>query len=153
MASVSYEKIFELFLGNITDFKLASLEKDDAQSLMTEYLHKALAASYLSHIFSTSALDDDAETFTYTLSYDSGKDETDFVCTAISKWMAYEWLQNQVKNSTLTHQMIFSSKEKSFYSQANHMAELRALKDDAYKEARGFVQDRGWIHNSYLGGS
>ena len=153
MASVSYEKIFELFLGNITDFKLASLEKDDAQSLMTEYLHKALAASYLSHIFSTSVLDDDTETFTYTLSHDSGKDETDFVCTAISKWMAYEWLQNQVKNSTLTHQMIFSSKEKSFYSQANHMAELRALKDDAYKEARGFVQDRGWIHNSYLGGS
>ena len=153
MASVSYEKIFELFLGNITDFKLASLEKDDAQSLMTEYLHKALAASYLSHIFSTSVLDDDTETFTYSMAYETDNDETDFVCTAISKWMTYEWLQNQVKNSTLTQQMIFSSKEKTFYSQANHLAELRALKDDAYKEARGFVQDRGWIHNSYLGGS
>ena len=99
MASVSYEKIFELFLGSVTDFKLASLEEKDARSLMTEYLHKALAASYLSHIFSTSVLDDDTETFTYSMAYETDKDETDFVCTAISKWMAYEWLQNQVKNS------------------------------------------------------
>ena len=153
MTSVKYETIFNLFLGSITDIKLASLSEEDAKVLMTEYLHKSLAASYISHLFSSAELDDANETFTYTMAYDSGIDETDFVCTAISKWMTYEWLQNQVKNSTLTQQMIFSSKEKTFYSQANHLAELRALKDDAYKEARGFVQDRGWIHNSYLGGS
>ena len=64
MASVSYETIFKLFLGNITDIKLASLSEEDAYTLMTEYLHKALAASYLSRLFSTMTLDDGAKTFT-----------------------------------------------------------------------------------------
>ena len=152
MASVNYETIFSLFLGSITDYRLASLNEEDANTIMTEYLHKALAATYLSHLFSSSALDDDNQTFTYTLAYATANDETDFVCNAIAKWMVYEWVHNQVQSTTLTNQMIFSSKEKSFYSQANHLSELRALKDDLYKEARSFVMDRGWINNSYLNG-
>lgn len=151
MASVNYNTIFDLFLGSITDYKLASLEEEDANTLMTEYLHKALAASYLSHIFSSAELDDENKLFTYTLSYETGKDETDFVCNAIAKWMVYEWLHNQVRSVVNTSQF-FGGAEQKYYSQAAHLAELRALQDDAYKEARFFVQDRGWMNNSYVGG-
>ena len=151
MASVKYETIFNLFLGSITDYKLASLDKEDADTIMTEYLHKALAASYLSRIFSSAATDDDVQTFTFELKYKTENDETDFVCTAIAKWMVYEWLHNQVRSVVNTSQF-FGGAEQKYYSQAAHIAELRALQDDAYKEARFFIQDRGWINNSYLGG-
>lgn len=151
MTSVNYETIFSLFLGSITDYKLASLEKEDADKLMTEYLHKALASSYLSHLFSSAVLDDDNQTFTYALAYETSKDETDFVNNAISKWMVYEWLHSQVSNTVNTMQF-FGGAEQKYYSQQAHMAELRELKDSLYKEARLYVQDRGWINNSYLGG-
>lgn len=152
MASVKYETIFSLFLGSITDYKLASLNDEDANTVMTEYFHKALAASYLSRIFSTRSTDDDNQIFNYELKYKTDNDETDFVCNAIAKWMVYEWVANQVNSTSLTEQMIFSSKEKSFYSQQAHLGTNMALKDMLYKEARSFVMDRGWINNSYLGG-
>lgn len=151
MASVKYETIFSLFLGSITDYKLASLNDEDANTVMTEYFHKALAASYLSRIFSTRSTDDDNQVFTYELKYKTDNDETDFVCNAIAKWMVYEWLHNQVRSVVNTSQF-FGGSEQKYYSQAAHISELRALQDDAYKEARSFVMDRGWINNSYLGG-
>ena len=152
MASVSYETIFNLFLGNITDYKLASLNEDDANTLMTEYLHKSLAASYLNRIFSSVTLDDDTRIISFTLAYDSGRDETDFVCNAIAKWMTYEWFHNQVRSTVNTAQF-FGGSEQKYYSQQQHLAELKDLEDSLYKEARHFVMDRGWINNSYLGGS
>lgn len=152
MTSVKYETIFKLFLGNITDYKLASLNEEDAKELLTEYLHKSLAATYLNHLFSSYELDDDMETFSYTMTYDTGNDETDFVCVAISKWMVYEWFHNQVRNTVNTAQF-FGGSEQKYYSQQQHLAELKELEDSVYKEARHFVMDRGWINNSYLGGS
>lgn len=152
MTSVNYETIYSLFLGSITDYKLASLNEDDAKTLMNEFLHKSLADSYLSHLFSSFTLDDDAETFSFTLAYVTSNDETEFVCNAVAKWMIYEWLHSQVRSVVNTAQF-FGGAEQKFFSQSNHMSELRAMQDDAYSEARRFIQDRGWIHNSYLGGS
>ena len=154
MASINYETIFNLFLGSITDYNLASLEESDAANLMQEYLHKALSASYLRRVFSSISLDDDAKTITYSMANVVDKDgDADFVATAISKWMVYEWVSNQVNNTALTQQMIFSSKEKSFYSQQAHLGTNMSLQDMLKKEARDYVMDRGWINNSYLGGS
>ena len=151
MTSVSYETIFKLFLGSITDYKLVSLSDEDAETIMTEYLHKALSATYLSRLFSSMTLDDEMKQLTYAMTYDSGKDETDFVCNAIAKWMVYEWYHNQV-NSVINSAQFFGGSEQKFYSQQTHSSELRAVEESMYKEARGFVMDRGWIHNSYLGG-
>lgn len=152
MTSVSYETIFNLFLGSITDYKLASLNEEDAGALMSEYLHKALAAPYLSRIFASLNADDAAKTISYTLSYDSGRDESSFVHNAIAKWMVYEWIHNQVRSTVNTAQF-FGGSEQKYYSQQAHLSELRALEESLYKEARHYVMDRGWINNSYLGGS
>lgn len=152
MTSVKYETIFNLFLGDITDPKMASLNEDDANTLMTEYLHKALATTYLNRLFSSYKLDDDMSTFSFDMSYDAGRDETDFVCVAISKWMIYEWYHNQV-NSLINTSQFFGGSEQKFFSQKGHSEEVRALEESSYKKARHFVMDRGWINNSYLGGS
>ena len=152
MASVSYQKIFKLVLGSIKDHSLASLNEEDANTLMTEYLHEALSEPYLNDIFSSSTLDDNAQTFTYVLEQTTKKDESDFVANAIAKWMVYAWHAKNVNNTALTEQMIFSSKEKSFFSQQAHLSTNMSLKDSLYKEARQYVMDRGFGHNSYLGG-
>lgn len=152
MTSVKYETIFNLFLGNITDIKLASLDEEDAKTLMTEYLHKSLAATYLNRLFSSYSLDDETRQFSFTMAYDTKKDETDFICNAIAKWMVYEWIHNQVRSVVNTAQF-FGGAEQKYYSQQAHLSELRNLEESLYKECRFFVMDRGWINNSYLGGS
>lgn len=150
MTSVNYTQIFEMFLGNITDYNFANLSTSDSYTLMTEYLHKAIAETYLRRIFSSIKLDDEVQNISFVLKYSTEDDEVDFVINAIAKWMVYEWLQKQVRSVDLTAQF-FGGKEQKYYSQSAHLSELRGLMDDAYKEARFFIGDRGYINNSYLG--
>ena len=153
MASIDYNEIFECFLGNVTDYDFVSMPTSDSYALMTEYLHKALAETYLRRLFSSLSLDDTSQTMTYEMVYVvADESDKEFIINAIAKWMVYEWLHKEVRSKTNTAQF-FGGKEQSFYSQAQHISELRGLQDDSYKEARVFVQDRGWINNSYLEGA
>ncbi len=152
MTSISYDDVFDKFIGSIEDIQLTSLDMSDAYTLMAEYLHKAISETYVRRLFSSIVADDEVQriSFEMKLPTDDSTD-TDFVTSVLSKWMVYEWLHKQVKSTTLTSQ-VFAGKEEKFYSQGAHLAELRGLHDDAYKEARQFVMDRGFIHNSYIGG-
>ena len=151
MASITYDEIFSYFLGDITDYNLYNLSQSDAELLMTEYLHKAVAESYVNRLFSTYTLSDDVQRFEYEMIHVVGDDQDEeFVKTALAKWMTYEWLKRQVKSINNTAQLL-AGKEQKFYSQSQHLSELRALQDDAFKEARFYLQDRGYIYNDYLG--
>lgn len=110
MASITYETIFSLFLSSIKDHELASLSEEDAYAIMGEYLRKALSSSYLSHLFKTSALDDNAQTFSYTMAHETANDESDFVANAIAHWMVYEWWSNKV-NSVVNAAQFFGGSE------------------------------------------
>lgn len=148
MASVSYDEIFSVFLSSITDYKIASLDPNDATELMLEFMHESLAELYLTRIFSSIDHDDMSQTLTYSLknSVDEASDKK-FVINALAKWMVYEWLHNQVR-SVLNTAQFFGGAEQRYFSQANHLAEIRALMEDAYKEARTFIQERGYIIGS-----
>ena len=153
MTSISYEDIFSSFLGNVTDYNLTSLSVTDAYEIMTEYLHQTVADPYVYHLFSTCKLDDETQTFSYTLSYPIEENmDNEFVITALAKWMTYVWLHMQVK-SVLNTVQAFMGKEQKYYSQAQHLSELRGLQDDAFKDARFFIQNRTFINNNYLGGA
>lgn len=152
MASIDYEEIFSSFLGSVTDYNLASLEPTEAYELMKEYLHKSLAERYVARLFKTKKLDDDVQLFSFEMKYSIDDDaDREFVIEALAKWMIYEWLQKQVKNTSLTAQF-FGGKEQKFYSQSNHLTELRALSKDAFNEAYGMIMRRGYIDNDYLEG-
>lgn len=153
MASISYDAVFDKFIGSVTDYDLTSMDTSDAYSLMTECLHKALSETYLRRLFETVNTDDDVQVLTFTMKIETDENaDLEFATSAISKWMVYEWLHNQVNSKTNTMQLL-AGKEQKFYSQSNHIAELRALQDDAFKEARLFITDRGITYNSYLGGA
>ena len=153
MASLSYDVIFSRFLAEVEDTILQSMEKENAYTIMTEYLHKTMASSYISDLFSTYTLDDEILTLSYTLALitDDAKDK-EFVATAIAKWMASEWTLRQ-KNSVVNTKQMFADKELKFFSQSAHTSELRNLSEDAYCSARKFIMDRNMSHNSYLGGA
>ena len=111
MASIDYTEIFESFLGNVTDYDFVNLSMSDSFVLMTEYLHKALAETYLRRLFSSLTLDDASQTLTYEMVYVI-EDESDreFIINAIAKWMVYEWLHKEVRSKTNTAQF-FGGKE------------------------------------------
>ena len=58
-----------------------------------------------------------------------------------------EWLEPQVNSVNVTLQM-FGGKEEKFYAQANHLSELKALRDGTRTEARKLMRDY-----TYFGGN
>lgn len=152
MASIDYETIFNSFLGNIVDYDLAQLDEDLANTLMKEYLRKAISQAYNYHIFSFITFDGDLETVSYEMEYPVNDFiDNEFVIYILSKAMVLEWITPQVNNTVNLAQM-FTGKESKYYSQAAHLDQLRNLKSDIEVEIRRKIKDRGYVNNSYLGG-
>ena len=154
MASITidYQEIFGAFLGNVTDYKLASLDETSANSLMIEWLHKSFGNMYIRRLFSSFVYDDEVQTLTVLMARSVSDDiDKEFVINVFSKQMVYEWIHPQV-NSVVNTAQFYGGKEQSFYSQANHLAELRNIENDAILAVRNMISDRGYIYNGYLGG-
>lgn len=158
MTSIKYDDIFELFLGQITDYKIAEMNMSDAYELMTGYLHNVIRQAYVRRLFSTCQMDDDIQTLTYELKLPTteGSDDTentsideDFVKGMLSDGMVLEWVTPQVNKITNITQM-FAGKEQKFYAQSSHLSELQALKENIYLKFRREIRDRGVITNEYL---
>lgn len=152
MASLSYDEIFSDFLGSVTDYDLASIDIDDMYGLMTEYLHKALSQSYVRRLFASVNFDDVVQNLTFEMdnSVDDAAD-LDFVKYILSKGMVVEWLKPQVRSKVNIAQF-FGGKEQKWFSQAQHLSELRGLLEDTQLEMRKAIRDRGYIYNPYLEG-
>jgi len=150
MTSISYDRIFNHFLGLVEDNKFWSISKDDTTELLTELLHKSVYSSYVYHLFSSISTEDPVQLLTYEMKHEVNEEvDKNFLIVALSKWMKYEWLSPQLNSVVNTAQM-FAGKESKWYSQANHITELREMTELAYKEARDFIRDRNYINNDYL---
>lgn len=148
--TLSYEDIFSSFLGYVTDYNLASIDMQEANDLMCEWLRKAYSKPYLRRLFSSSTLDDEIQTLTFEMAFKYSDDiDLDFVVEILAKGMVVEWLQPQVKSKLMTAQM-FGGKEQKFFSQSQHLSELRGLLEDITLEQRKMIRDRGYIDNQYL---
>ena len=67
----------------------------------------------------------------------------------LAKFMVAAWLNDQIASVNLTLQM-FGGKEEKYYSQAQHLSSLVALRDSIRTEARKMSRDRSYIKNSYF---
>ena len=153
MTSIQYDDIFNSFLGNVTDYELAALTVSNAYENMTEWLHKAVSTPYLRRLFSSIVLDDDTQVMTYELAV-IVDDESDkeFVISMLGKQMVYEWIHPRVNNVSNLN-MFFGNKDQKFFSQAQHLSELRGIEEDAYNSVRRMIRDRTYIWNDYIGGA
>ena len=152
MASLTYDEIYSSFLGNITDPVLAGYAESLANDIMVEDLHKAVSAVYVRRLFSSITLDDDIQTMTFTMKkvVDESADK-DFVSTMLGKSMAVQWITPLVQSKVNIAQM-FTGSTRRFYSQSNHISELRALKSDMEKDLQTYILTRGSFYNDYVEG-
>ena len=147
----SYNDIYSRFLNKIRDYEFAGLPEPNATEKMREWLQSVLSHAYIYRIFETFSADDEIAEFEYTLktSVDEYSDKH-FVEELLGNAMVYEWMSEKVNSTTLLSQMITNSKESRFFSQQQHLAQLRAVQADAETKVRSMLRDKGYNYNSYL---
>lgn len=152
MTSITYENVFESFLGKIKDYDFVNMNIDDVYGILTEYLHSVVSKPYVRRLFASIALDDQVHDIEFTMSYPVDPDaDTDFVIEMLAKGVVVEWLKPQVRSKLNIIQML-GTKEEKFFSQALHITALRELLKDTDNEFRKEIRDRGYINNGYVDG-
>lgn len=150
MTSLSYDEVFDDFLGRVADYDFSTMDESTANYLMSEYLQKVLARPYIRRLFASINADKEIHLIQFEIANKVDDDaDTEFVKTILSKGMVVEWLEPQVRNKVNISQF-FGGKEQKYYSQSNHISELRGLLEDTERELRGEIRDRGYIYNPYL---
>ncbi len=155
MASMTYEEVYSRFFTKVEAYDLLSERMDIdnvREEFMCNWLHSAIYNPYIRKQFSSIEMDDIESSFEYTLRYsiDDSADK-DFILEVLSYGMMFAWVEPKVNSITNIVQTFGTSDEK-FYSQAAHLSELRALRDDMDRKVRSLIRDRGYLNNAYLDG-
>ena len=134
----SYAVIYNRFLNSTTDFNLANLGDDILKGMLKEWLHSAIVKTRTS---SDLSYNDDDEVFNNDLP------ELDIELLAMGMTLA--WLNQALNSTELTLQFI-GGKEEKYYSQANHINELRALRADTLREMQQIYTYGTYVNNDYF---
>lgn len=148
----SYQDIYSRFLMKIKDYEFFNQSEAFANESMRGWLLASLSKPYINRIFASISADNETAELEYTL-LDSVSDFSDknFVEELLGYQILCEWLTPQVNTTTLLHQMVTNSKESKFYSQQQHLQQMRELFTDSENKVRGMLRDKGYVYNSYLG--
>ena len=134
----SYEVIYGRFLNSITDFNLAELDDHTLNEMLKDWLHTAIVKTRTSTKIISN---DEDEVFNSELS--------DLDVELLSMGMKLAWL-DQTLNSTDNVLMFIGGKEEKFFSQANHIAELRTLRADTLREMQQLYTYSTYANNAYF---
>ena len=144
MTSDLNEDIFSRFRGSVEDYKLAALEEDMSNEILTEYFRQIISQPIVRRLFATFSFDSDVGEVEYTMKNPWDEDtDKDFVEELFSTGMQYRWSSQRYRSSRNVLQMI-SNKEESFYSQKNHLDGLKDMMNDSKSEFRKLIRDRGY---------
>ena len=135
-----YETVYNRFLSSITDYDLAYLPNDDMENMVHGWLLRAITDFYNCKV-DLEDRDDEIRCFNVDLS--------NWEIDVLAKFMVAAWLNDQIASVNLTLQM-FGGKEEKYYSQAQHLSSLVALRDNIRTEARKMSRDRSYVKNSYF---
>lgn len=152
MTSLSYSNIYSSLFAKIEAYDFVDLSEETLNEFLCNWLHSAATNPYVRKLFSTVAFDDEIEELSYEMKY-VVDEETDkeFVIEVLSLGVAINWLIPKI-NSINNINQFFGSKDEKFFSQSQHLSELRALLNDFKKQQKRMIADRGYIWNSYLDG-
>ena len=134
-----YEKVYGKFLSRTTDFNLAELDDHTLNEMLRSWLGSAIVRTRT--LDSTIVCDDKNECFENDLS------ELDVELLGLGMTLA--WLDQTLNSTELTLQFL-GGKEEKIYSQANHIAELRALREDTKLEMQKLHSYHTYTNNSYF---
>ena len=134
----SYSTVYSRFLNSITDFNFVDLDEDTLEEMMKDWLHSAIVKVRTS---SDLSYDDKKECF--------NNDLSDLDIELLSIGMRLSWLDQTLNSSELTLQFI-GGKEEKYFSQANHIAELRNLRADTLREMQQLYTYSTYVNNDYF---
>lgn len=152
MASITYDEVFSRFFTKVEAYDLIDLTSETLSEFMCNWLRSALNYPHIHRLFSSVVADDNEKTVTFSMNYVT--DETsdiEFMTELLAIGMVYSWVQPKVASITGIAQM-FGTGDEKYYSQAQHLSELRGLRDDAEKRIRDMTSSRGFFKNLYLDG-
>lgn len=164
MSSIGFSEIYSSFFTKIEGYDLfdPNLSEKTRSEFLCSYLHSALSDRYVSQLFENLTVTDpvilDEEIIAdgiidYTLRYTINDfSDEHFVKEMLGFGMGLAWVTPKV-NSLVNTQMLVGTAQDKFYSQANHISALRALRDDLTSKRDNLIAMRGFINNSYLDGS
>lgn len=135
----SYEIVYGRFLNRTTDFNLGDLDDHTLNEMLNGWLQSAIVNVRTST--DLSARDDENEVF--------NSDLTDLDIELLAMGMTMAWL-DQYLNSTENVLQFIGGKEEKYYSQANHIAELRALREETRLEMKRLHSYSTYTNNSYF---
>ena len=134
-----YEKVYNRFSQKITDFNLTEIDDYSLGEMLKSWLNTAIVNVRTSaDLFDR---DDESEVFNNDL---SGLD-----IELLAMGMTLAWL-DQYLNSTENVLQFIGGKEEKYYSQANHIAELRSLREDIRLEMKRLHSYGTYTSNSYF---
>lgn len=133
-----YEKVYGRFLNLTTDFNLAELDDHTLNEMMKDWLHSAIVKTRTSGDLTR---DDENEVF--------NNDLSDLDIELLAMGMKISWIDTTLYSTELTHQFI-GGKEEKYFSQANHINELRALRADTLREMQQLYTYDTYVNNSYF---
>jgi hypothetical protein len=134
-----YEKVYGRFLARTTDFNLAELDDYTLNEMLKNWLYSAIIRVRTSSDLSKH--DDENEVFE--------NDLTDMDIELLAMGMTISWLDQTLNSTELTLQFL-GGKEEKIYSQANHIAELRALRADTLREMQQLYTYGTYTNNDYF---
>ena len=134
----SYSVVYKRFLNLVTDFNLADLDDYTLNEMLKEWLHSSIVKTRTSSDLSRI---DEQEVFKNNLS--------DLDIELLAMGMRLAWLDQTLNSTELTLQFI-GGKEEKYFSQANQIAELRALRADTLREMQQLYTYDTYVNNSYF---
>lgn len=168
--TINYQEVYSQFFLKVEGYDIfdESISDETRNALLCSWLHTAISKPYVYRLFSNVTLSDpyeeeDSDTgeiseidgiIEYELknSIDEDFGDKQFIIEVLSYGMALCWLEPKLYSYTNIAQFFGTSDEK-YYSQANHISELRNLRDDLINHQRSIIRDKGYVYNSYLKGT
>lgn len=172
MSSITYSEVYSNFFTKVEGYDLfdPNLSKEMRDEFLCSWLHSAVSDPYIMNLFSSISItdpevivteDDEGQEVTeekdgvieYELKY-KNNDVADehFVQEILGYSMALAWVTPKV-NSLVNIQMLVGTSQDKFYSQANHLAALKLVKDDLESRRDHIIAMRGVSNNTYLDGT
>lgn len=138
--ATSYEIVYNRFVQKITDFNILDLDDYSLDNMLDGWLKSAIVRTRKCE-HDLSQRDDEVQEF--------AEDLSDLEIELLALGMVDAWVTPMLNSTELTLQFL-GGKEEKFYSQSQHLAELRTIKKENSLEMNRLHNYYTYTNNSYF---
>lgn len=156
MASITTDEVYSRFFTKAEAFDLARFDDDHknvVDDMLDEWFRSAMFYPHIQKLFSEFNYDSEEKLIMFEMQYPiNDQYDREFILDVLSYGMVYGWVEPKINSITNIIQF-FGETDSKYFSQAMHLSELRALRDDIELKIRRLIRERGFFRNQYLDGN